>query len=375
MEIHGECDPQFSKVKETFEKLYQEDREIGSCFAVYKDGNPLVNLWGGFQDKDKTKPWQKDNLVTVYSTTKGVAAFCIALAMEKGLLNYEEKVSTYWPEFSSNGKEDITIGMLMSHQAGICSPETRNVEDYYNQSLMAEKLAGMTPIWEPGTASGYHSMTFGWLTSELILRVTGKSLGTFFREEVGDQHEIDFFIGLPESEDHRVAELVPFDIVRSENSEQQQVELTDAQKSQRNSAGTLDIQNTKAWRQAEIPSANGQGNAGGLAKLYSFIVPENNSLKLLKDDTVNQMTTMQIEGRDLVLAVQVRWGVGFILNKHKIIYGPIEGAFGHSGYGGSCAFGDPINKIGVSYVMNRMLDNFNADGRSIELINATYDCL
>ena len=375
MEIHGECDPQFSKVKETFEKLYREDREIGSCFAVYKDGNPLVNLWGGFQDKEKTKPWQIDNLVTVYSTTKGVAAFCIALAMEKGLLKYEEKVSTYWPEFSSNGKEDITIGMLMSHQAGICSPETRNVEDYYNQSLMAEKLAGMTPIWEPGTASGYHSMTFGWLTSELILRVTGKSLGTFFREEVGDQHEIDFFIGLPESEDHRVAELVPFDIVRSENSEQQQVELTDAQKSQRNSAGTLDIQNTKAWRQAEIPSANGQGNAGGLAKLYSLIVPEDNSLKLLKDDTVNQMTAMQIEGRDLVLAVQVRWGVGFILNKHKIIYGPVEGAFGHSGYGGSCAFGDPENKIGVSYVMNRMLDNFNADGRSIELINATYDCL
>ena len=375
MEIHGECDPQFSKVKETFEKLYQEDREIGSCFAVYKDGNPLVDLWGGFQDKDKTKPWQKDNLVTVYSTTKGVAAFCIALAMEKGLLKYEEKVSTYWPEFSNNGKEDITIGMLMSHQAGICSPETRNVEDYYNQSLMAEKLAGMTPIWEPGTASGYHSMTFGWLTSELILRVTGKSLGTFFREEVGDQHEIDFFIGLPESEDHRVAELVPFDIVRNENSEQQQVELTDAQKSQRNSAGTLDIQNTKEWRQAEIPSANGQGNAGGLAKLYSLIVPGDNSLKLLKDDTVNQMTTMQIEGRDLVLAVQVRWGVGFILNKHKIIYGPIEGAFGHSGYGGSCAFGDPENKIGVSYVMNRMLDNFNADGRSIELINATYDCL
>ena len=375
MEIHGECDPQFSKVRETFEKLYQEDREIGSCFAVYKDGIPLVDLWGGFQDKDKTKPWQKDNLVTVYSTTKGVAAFCIALAMEKGLLKYEEKVSTYWPEFANNGKENITVGMLMSHQAGICSPETRNVDDYYNQNLMSKKLAGMTPIWEPGTASGYHSMTFGWLTSELILRVAGKSLGTFFREEVGDQHEIDFFIGLPESEDYRVAELIPFEIVRNENSEQQKIELTDAQKSQRNSAGTLDIQNTKAWRQAEIPSANGQGNAAGLAKLYSLIVPEDNSLKLLKDDTVNQMTTMQIEGRDLVLAVQVRWGVGFILNKHKIIYGPIEGAFGHSGYGGSCAFGDPENKVGVSYVMNRMLNNFNADGRSIELINATYDCL
>jgi len=375
MEVHGECDPKFNRVKDAFKKLYQEDREIGSSFAVYKDGKPLVDLWGGFQDQDKTKAWEKETLVTVYSTTKGVAAFCIALAMEKGLIKYEEKVSTYWPEFAANGKGDISVGMLMSHQAGICSPETRNVEDYYDQNLMAEKLAGMTPIWEPGTASGYHSMTFGWLTSELILRVTGKSLGTFFREEIGNQHEIDFFIGLPESEDHRAGELIPFEIIPSENSEQQKVALTDAQKSQSNSAGTLGIHNTRAWRQAEIPSANGQGSAGGLAKLYSLVVPQDNSLKLLKDDTVNQMTTMQIEGRDLVLAVQVRWGVGFILNKHKVIYGPVESAFGHSGYGGSCAFGDPENKIGISYVMNRMLDNFNADGRSIELINATYNCL
>ena len=165
MEIHGECDPQFSKVKETFKKLYQENREIGSCFAVYRDGTPLVDLWGGFQDKEENKPWEKDSLVTVYSTTKGVAALCIALAVEKGLLKYEEKVGTYWSEFATNGKQNITVGMLMSHQAGICSPETRNVDDYYDQNLMAEKLSVMTPIWEPGTASGYHSMTFGWLTS------------------------------------------------------------------------------------------------------------------------------------------------------------------------------------------------------------------
>ena len=375
MEVHGECDPKFNKVKETFQKLYKEDREIGSCFAVYQDGRPIVDLWGGYQDKDRTKPWEKETIVTVYSTTKGVAALCAALAMEKGLINYEEKVSTYWPEFATHGKEDITVAMLLSHQAGICSPETRNVEDYYDQSIMAEKLAGMTPIWEPGTASGYHSMTFGWLVAELILRVTGKKIGTFFREEMGDGNHISFYIGLPESEDHRVAELVPFEITPSDNSETEQVKLTDAQKALRNSAGTLNIQNTKAWRQAEIPAANGQGNATGLAKLYSLIVPKNDNLKLLADDTVEKMTTMQIEGRDLVLAVSVRWGVGFILNKHKVIYGPVERAFGHSGYGGSCAFADPENNIGVAYVMNRMLDNFNADGRSIELINATYDCL
>lgn len=375
MAVHGECNTKFKKVRETFEKLYKEDREIGSSFAVYKDGKPLVDLWGGFQDQEKTKPWEKQTLVTVYSTTKGVAALCVALAMEKGLIKYEEKVSTYWPEFSCNGKEDITVAMLMSHQAGICSPETKNVEDYYDQSLMAEKLASMTPIWEPGTACGYHSMTYGWLTAELILRVTGKSIGTFFREEMANQNDIDFFIGLPELEEYRVGELVPFKIGSNENSGRKKIELTDAQKAQSNSARTLDIHNTRSWREAEIPAANGQGNSAGLAKLYSLIVPENESLKLLKDDTVKQMTTMQIEGKDLVLAVPVRWGVGFVLNKHKVIYGPIEDSFGHSGYGGSCGFGDPQNKIGISYVMNKMLDNFAADGRSIELINSTYECL
>ena len=223
MEVHGECDPKFNKVKETFQKLYKEDREIGSCFAVYQDGRPIVDLWGGYQDQDRTKPWEKETIVTVYSTTKGVAALCAALAMEKGLINYEEKVGTYWPEFATHGKEDITVAMLLSHQAGICSPETRNVEDYYDQSIMAEKLAGMTPIWEPGSASGYHSMTFGWLVAELILRVTGKKIGTFFREEMGDGNHISFYIGLPESEDHRVAELVPFEKTPNDNSETEQV--------------------------------------------------------------------------------------------------------------------------------------------------------
>ena len=177
MKIQGNCDHKFTEVKELFESLHSSGREVGSSFAVYKDGRAIVDIWGGYADKQKTNPWNQDSLATVWSTTKGVAAITCALAVEKGLLDYEEKVSHYWPEFGCNGKEDITVEMLLSHQSGICGSATNEVQDYYSQKTMAEELAAMKPIWEPGTASGYHSMTYGWLTSELIIRVTGKTLG------------------------------------------------------------------------------------------------------------------------------------------------------------------------------------------------------
>jgi len=287
-------------------------------------------------------------------------------------LDYSEKVSHYWPEFSENGKENITVEMLLSHQAGICGAQTNDVNDFYDQELMASKLAGMKPIWEPGTASGYHSMTFGWLTSELIKRVSGKTLGTYFRDEIAEDRDIDFYIGLPESEEGRVAEMIPFS--REENNQNENAEPNDAQKASGSGPNLLKPQNTRAWREAEIPSANGQGSACGLAKLYSLVVPSDPSLKILKDSTVEEMTRSRIEGRDMVLGVVTRWGAGFVMNMHKVIYGPVEESFGHSGFGGSCAFGDPKNKIGISYVMNQMKNNFAADGRSVALINETYKC-
>ena len=333
----------------------------------------MVDIWGGYTDIQKTNPWNQNSLATVWSTTKGVAAITCALAVERGLLDYEEKVSHYWPEFGCNGKEDITIGMLLSHQAGICGSTTSDVEDYYNQQTMAEELAAMKPIWDPGTASGYHSMTYGWLTSELIIRVTGKTLGTFYADEIGNPNEIDFFIGLPESEENRIVEMVPFP--REENQSQESTEINDAKRATARGPNLINIQNTRNWRAAEIPSANGQGCASGLAKLYSLVVSDDSSLKILNEETINQMTQERITNRDLVLDVVTRWGAGFIMNMHKVIYGPIKESFGHSGWGGSCAFGDPKNNLGISYVMNQMKNNFAADGRSLELINKTYECL
>ena len=373
MEIQGNCDHKFTEVKELFESIHSSGREIGSSFAVYKDGKALVDIWGGYTDKEQTNPWNKDSLATVWSTTKGVAAITCALAVEKGLLDYEEKVSHYWPEFGCNGKEDITVGMLLSHQAGLCGSATNNVKDYYSQSTMAEELAAMKPIWEPGTASGYHSMTYGWLTSELIIRVTGKTLGNFYADEIGNLNEIDFFIGLPESEEKRVVEMVPFP--KEENQSTEPTEINDAKRATARGPNLIKLQNTRDWRAAEIPSANGQGCASGLAKLYSLVVSNDPSIKILDEKTIRRMTEERITNRDLVLDVVTRWGAGFIINMHGVIYGPNKKSFGHSGWGGSCAFGDPENNLGISYVMNQMKNNFAADGRSLELINATYECL
>jgi len=373
MKVKGQCNEQFGRVKELFQELHTSGKEKGSSYAVYKDGEAIIDIWSGYSDADETKPWNRNNLATVWSTTKGVAAITCALAVERGLLDYSEKVSYYWPEFSVNGKEDITVEMLLSHQAGICGAQTDEVNDYYDQELMASKLAIMKPIWEPGTASGYHSMTFGWLTTELIKRVTGKTLGVYFREEIGNDRDIDFYIGLPESEENRVAEMIPFS--KEDNNQNENAEPNDAQKASGSGPNLLKPQNTRAWRAAEIPSANGQGSAYGLAKLYSLIVPSDPSLKILKDSTVDAMTRSRIEGRDMVLGMVTRWGAGFIMNKHKVIYGPVEESFGHSGFGGSCAFGDPKNKLGISYVMNKMKNNAAGDGRSIALINETYKCL
>ena len=371
MTIEGICEDKYLAVKELFLELHKTDREIGSSFAVYKDGNPVIDIWGGFSDKDKINSWQQNTLATVWSTTKGVAAITIAYAYEKGLLDYEEKVSKYWPEFGCNGKEDITVGMLLSHQAGICGSNTNEVSDYYDQKTMASELAQMTPIWEPGTASGYHSMTYGWLTSELIIRITGKTLGNFFRDEIGNPNEIDFYIGLPEAEEDRVAEMIPFPKENNESSNHP----NDAQIASGRGPNLLKHQNTREWRAAEIPSANGQGCASAIAKLYSLVVTDQESIKILNNSTIKTMTEERITNRDLVLDVVTRWGSGFIMNMHKVIYGPQETSFGHSGWGGSCGFGDPVNKIGISYVMNNMKNNFAADGRSLELINKTYECL
>ena len=371
MNIYGECENQFSEVKELFNELHSTDREIGSSFAVYKNGNPIIDIWGGYSDKDRQNKWEKDTLATVWSTTKGVAAITLAYAYEKGLFDYEEKVSKYWPEFGCNGKEDITVGMLLSHQAGICGSNAESVEDYYDQKIMAEELAQMTPIWEPGTASGYHSMTYGWLTSELIIRITGKTLGNYFKDEIGDPNQIDFHIGLPESEEYRVAEMVPFPKEKNESNNHP----NDAQIASGRGPNLLKHQNSREWRAAEIPSANGQGCASAIAKLYSLVVTDEKEIKILNDSTINTMTKERITNRDLVLDVVTRWGSGFIMNMHKVIYGPEEASFGHSGWGGSCGFGDPNNKLGISYVMNNMKNNFAADGRSLELINKTYKCL
>ena len=301
--IKGYCRPDFIEIQNIFANSITSGHETGASIAIEHKGEMIVDLYGGYKDAAKNIPWEKNTLATVWSTTKGIAAITIAYAFEKGLIDYEEKVSKYWPEFGCNGKEEITVGMLLSHQAGICGSRSKDVEDYYSQKVMAKELANMKPIWEPGTASGYHSMTFGWLTSELIIRVTGKTLGRYFKEEIADPNKIDFHIGLSDSEEDRVAKMIPF----PKESNQPNSKPNEAQIASGSGPNLLKHQNTKEWRSAEIPSANGQGCASGIAKLYSLVVTDETALKIISDKTIDTMTTERITNRDLVLDVVTRW--------------------------------------------------------------------
>jgi CubicO group peptidase (beta-lactamase class C family) len=374
MKIGGHVEPGFEKVREAFERNLIDGHEIGASFAAFRGGRPLVNLWGGFRDRAGTDPWQADTLVNVWSTTKGIAAICCAILVDRGRLDYTAPVARYWPEFGRHGKENVTVAMLLSHQAGLCATrEPVTYVDFYDPDKINALLLDQEPIFEPGSASGYHAVTFGPLVGELVRRVAGKSLGTFLRDEVTEPRKADFYIGLPESEDHRVAELIrppAGAAVRFAGGEVQQLGLG-------NPKDDPERPNDRAWRAAEIPSVNGQGNAAGLARIYAVLAHggEADGTRLLSRETIEEASAPQIAGADLVLGVPMHWGCGFIRNELGVLYGPNQSSFGHTGYGGSFGYADLEADIGVGYAMNRMGLNLIGDPRTVGLIQALYASL
>jgi len=209
-EIHGFANKGFEKVRETFENNFTKLGDVGASYCVTRDGETVVDLWGGHADAAKTKPWVKDTIINVYSTTKTMTALTALLLADRGLIDFKAPVAKYWPEFAANGKANVTVAQLMSHSAGLSGwKEKISTADIYDWEKITSLLAAQAPFWEPGTAPGYHALTQGYLVGEVIRRVTGKSIGTVFREEIAEPLHADFWIGLPASEDHRVAELIP----------------------------------------------------------------------------------------------------------------------------------------------------------------------
>lgn len=375
IDIHGKIAAGFEGVRDAFAANFETAGEIGASFAIWKEGDYLVDIWAGHKDAARTQNWNRDTLPNVWSTTKAVGALCLALLVERGQLSYDDKVVKYWPEFGAHGKDQLTIGQLLSHQAGLSTlRETLTTEDLYDHDRMAARMAAAEPLWEPGTRSGYHALTFAFHTGEIVKRITGKTIGQFFQDEVAHPWEIDFFIGLPESEEGRIAEMIPAEKAAALDA----ANLNDIQKlTFTNPAPSAAAPNDRAWRAAELSSANGRGSASALAKLFGAVAIASslNGVSLISEKTLGAMSAIQMTNEDLVFGMEVNWGAGVIRNIGGFLYGPNEMTIGHSGFGGSFVLCDPTAGVGISYVMNQMGPDLAGDPRAMGLLAAAYQAL
>jgi len=371
-EIHGTVAPGFEAARDQFARHFEAGEEIGASYAVMHKGEMVVDLWAGTKDEAGADPWQRDTLANVWSTTKGVAAICVALLVDRGQLSYDDKVASHWPEFATHGKGDITVAQMLSHQSGLSGlREPTTLDQVYDHDLIAARLAAQEPLWEPTTRSGYHAFTYGFLAGELVKRITGKSLGTFLRDEIGTPHAIDFFIGLPESEEPRVAPLTQAEGLQplAGGNEAQRLTFT-------NPAIPQTAPNDRAWRAAELPAAGGLGTASALAKLYALLdagtAPDGKPI--ISRAIMDALRTVRIENEDMILGVPVRWGSGMAMNAFNM-YGPNPVAFGHTGWGGSFGCLDPEAGLAIGYVMNKMGAAVVGDPRSLALATAAFGCI
>jgi len=376
-EIEGFCEEQFKSVKEVFESNFDDNLEVGASFAVTINGKHVVDLWGGYANAEKTKKWKKDTIVNVYSTTKVMTALCIHMLVDRGLLDLDAPVANYWPEFAQAGKENLLIRYLLSHTSGLAGWDKKfRAKKLYDWDLMVNLLAAQKPWWEPGTKSGYHTSTFGYLLGELIKRVTKKTPGTFFREEIATPLGADFYIGLPEEHDVRVADLIPpppIDLSTFGEIDPKSV----AMRSLTNPMIDVKLTKTREWRNAEIPADNGHGNARSVSRITAALAcgGELDGVRLLSENAIKRSIEEQSYGTDLVLNVPIRFGLGWGLQSKETPIGPNPNLFYWGGYGGSVVAVDLDAKMSFSYVMNKMVSTLTGDPRSENLIKALYDSL
>jgi len=374
-EIHGFANKGFEQVRETFENNFKNLGDLGASYCVTKNGETVVDLWGGYADAAKTKPWVKDTIINVYSTTKTMTALTALILADRGLIDFKAPVAKYWPEFAANGKGAITVAQLMSHSAGLSGwKEKITREDLYDWEKATSLLAAQSPFWEPGTAPGYHALTQGYLVGEVIRRVTGKSIGRVFREEVAEPLNADFWIGLPASEDHRVAELIPPPKGEGVEDGPQAGEIL---KNMATNPG-IHVNETKkrAWRGAEIPAAGGTGNARSVAEIHTILANGGvaKGKRFISEAGCRKALELQIEGKDLVMGIPARFGLGFGLAGGAVPL-PNPNSMYWGGYGGSIIIIDMDAHTTLSYVMNVMHGTTTGDMRGMGLAMATWQAL
>jgi CubicO group peptidase (beta-lactamase class C family) len=386
MSISGTCAPAFAEVREEFERNFAERGEVGASACVTVDGEEVLDLWGGVADPSTGALWEQDTVGLVFSCTKGATALCAHLLIERGDLDLFAPVSRYWEEFAAAGKDTLPVHMLLSHQAGLPAIRQPIPGSGYDWDAVVALLAAQTPFWEPGTRHGYHGITFGWLVGEVIRRVSGRSPGTFFREEVAGPLGLDFWIGLPEEIEPRVAPTLAF----QPTPEFQPSAFHIAAVTEPESAAGLMMLNSggylrpgewdsRAAHASEMPSVNGISNARGLARMYRPLSIGGDGL--VQPATLAQMGSVRSAGFDTSIREQTRYALGFMKGVDARRSGGAatmilsEEAFGHPGAGGSLGFADPSARLSFGYSMNQHGPKVLLDERAQRLVDAVYRAL
>ena len=387
MQIEGTIDARFEPVRDAFRTNFARHGEVGAAVTVIVDGKTVVDIWGGLADRASERPWTRDTMAIIFSCTKAATALCAHMLIARGQLDLDAPAARYWPEFAAAGKETLPVRMLLNHQAGLPAIDQPLADEaMFQWTAMTAALAAQAPHWQPGSAHGYHAITFGWLVGELVRRVSGKSLGTFFRDEVAGPLGLDFWIGLPEALEPRVAtermpplvtEPNPFLVAMLDRG-------TLTSKAFMNPPGMMmpGQINSRAVHAAEIPAANGIATARALAGMYAPLAcgGQMGGVRLLDADAIRRMSTVESEGDDRVLLIPTRFASGFmktIDNRpgDSVILGPNAEAFGHGGAGGSIGMADPVARVAIGYLMNQMGAGILLNARGQSLIDAVYESL
>jgi CubicO group peptidase (beta-lactamase class C family) len=383
LEIHGNCDPHFAGVRDTFAAGFERGDELGASVCVTVEGETVVDLWAGWADAARSRPWTRDTLVNVYSTTKGMTAICALRLVDAGLLDLDAPVAQYWPEFAAAGKEALPVRQLLCHRAGL--PAVRrplSTDALYDWDAMVAALAEQEPWWTPGEMHGYHALTYGFLVGELVRRITGRSPGTYFREEIAEPLGLDFHIGLPDRLEGRVAELVQGPIHPGDGPNLLELIFGDREsvvsKAFINPPIEPTAANSREWRAAEIPAANGHGTAADLARVYAALSlgGEIDGVRVLSPRVIEEARTEHSLGKDEVLPLVTRFGLGFAMPTQEEPTGPNPRVFGHAGMGGSYGQADPESRMSFGYTMNLMhIGLWLVDPRPRALLAAVYEAL
>ena len=371
-EIHGTYEDRFGAVADALSASIDSGKDVGASVAVMHDGELVVDIWGGWADEAKTAPWERDTITNVWSTTKTMTFLVSLMLADRGELDFDAPVARYWPEFAANGKEGVLVRHLLGHTAGLSGwQEPMAAGDFADWELCTSRLAAQAPWWEPGTASGYHALSQGYLIGEVVRRITGQSFGTFFAKEVAGVVGADFHIGLDPVHFGRVANVIPPPpLPIPEGLEPDSVII----KTFANPPMQAEMSWTEAWRRAEVPAANGHGNARSVAAVQA-IVSHGGSLhgtRFVSPATLERIFDVQAVGVDMVLGVPARIGMGYGISGPEFPLGPNPRTCFWGGWGGSICVNDLDSRTTTTFVMNKMGEGTVGDERAGNILMGVY---